>query len=146
MKVKLFETETLAEGELHLYCRTLNGQVEKVQRYAEGIGTTIQGKLGNQLVFVQPESIYYIESVDRKTFVYTESEALECPLKLYEAEVVLEALTFVRATKSSIINIQKIKKVVPQINRNLLITLNNNEKVEMSRRYVKAFREKLGME
>lgn len=146
MKVKVIETESLAAGELHLYCQTHDAQVEKIQRYAEGIGTTIHGKNRNEFVLIQPEQIYYIESVDRKTFVYTEKESFECSLKLYEAETVLEAHTFIRATKSSMINIQKIKKVVPQLNRNLLITLNNNEKVEMSRRYVKAFREKLGME
>lgn len=54
--------------------------------------------------------IYYIESVDRKTFIYLEKETLEIDYKLYEVLEELKDLKFCQINKNTILNIQKLEK------------------------------------
>lgn len=79
----------------------------------------------------------------KRTFIYTDSDVFESPLKLYQLEKVLECSDFVRISKDALVNLMKIEQVTPQLNRNLLLVLKNHEKISLSRRYVKAFKDKL---
>lgn len=54
-------------------------------------------------------------------------------------------LSFFRATKSTIVNTKYIEKIVPMLNRNLVVTLLNKEKIIISRRNVKEFKQLIGM-
>ena len=81
-------------------------------------------------------SILYIESVDKKTFLYTNNRVLRTSLRLYEIEEQLNTKQFFRCSKSTIINLTKVEKLKPEITRNVIATLSNNEKVIISRRYV----------
>ena len=91
------------------------------------------------------EKILYIESVDRKCFVYTDKETYESDSRLYELEERLEEYLFVRISKSSIVNLKNIESIKTYINRRLLITLNNGEQLIASRQYADAIRLLLGM-
>jgi DNA-binding LytR/AlgR family response regulator len=90
--------------------------------------------------------IYYIESVDKRTYIYLENGVGECVLRLYELEEMLSTAYFLRISKSCIVNIAYVKSITLMINRNLLLTMRNGEKVIVSRRYVKKINEMIGME
>jgi DNA-binding LytR/AlgR family response regulator len=89
--------------------------------------------------------IYYIESVDLKTFVYAEKAVFRTKLKLYEIEGILNGDDFLRISKQVIINIDKIKSVSPAGASRFLATLANGEKVIISRQYVPALKERFGL-
>jgi DNA-binding LytR/AlgR family response regulator len=89
--------------------------------------------------------VLYLESIDRKVFVYTEKETLEIGEKLYVLEDQLSQFSFIRISKSMLLNVDKIDSFYPKLSGNLEALLVNQEKVIISRRYVAGLKKKLGM-
>lgn len=87
--------------------------------------------------------IFYTEIVDKRTFCYTVSGAYECAMKLYELEEKLTDLNFMKANKSCLFNFHFVRKIENDLNRTLLLTLENGFQVEVSRQYAGAVRKKL---
>ena len=98
-------------------------------------------KDGNN-VFIDVSALYYIESVDKKSFVYTKQNCYETRLRLYELEETLGAY-FLRVSKSMIVNLRKIKGVKSNISGRMEATLLNDEKIVISRSYVKEIKRRL---
>ena len=88
--------------------------------------------------------IYYFDSVDNHTFVYTKDRCYETKYRLYELESMLP-YDFFRCSKSMIINIRKIESVKAEINARMRATMLNGEEVIISRNYVKELKGKLGI-
>jgi len=88
--------------------------------------------------------IYYIESVDDKSFVYTKNDCYEVRYKLYELEDTLDR-RFLRVSKSMICNIRKIRSVKAAENARMKATLLNDETIMISRNYVKDLKKRLGL-
>ena len=88
--------------------------------------------------------IYYVESVDKKTFVYTKDMCYETKHRLYELEEIFSS-NFFRCSKSLIINIRKIKGVKSELNGRMIAELLNGEQMVISRNYVKDLKRKLGV-
>lgn len=95
-------------------------------------------------VMCQTNQIYYIESVDKRTYVYTKERCYETRYRLYELEKLLNSFFF-RSAKAMIINIRKIKSVKSEINGRMTAELLNGEKVIIARSYVKDLKERLGI-
>lgn len=87
----------------------------------------------------------YFETVDRKTFCYTADGVYEITLKLYEIEEKYENTDYIRISKSSIVNLNKIKSIRPDFGGKILATMENNEKIYISRQYVPVLKRKLGI-
>ena len=100
-------------------------------------------KDGNN-VFVETSALYYMESVDKKTFVYSRSNCYETRLRLYELEDTLGAY-FRRISKSMIVNLKKIKCVKSDLSGRMEATLLNDEKIVISRGYVKEIKRRLDL-
>lgn len=69
----------------------------------------------------------------------------ETPLKLYELEEQLSSHGFFRASKSVIINFNQIKALKPDLDGRILVTMNNNEKLVVSRQYALTIKQMLGV-
>ena len=89
--------------------------------------------------------IYYFEVVDNNSFFYCESEVYESKLKLYEFEELTYGTHFFRATKSTVINADKIVSVSPALYGRFTATLENGEKVMVSRQYVSSLKRIMGL-
>lgn len=90
------------------------------------------------------DAIYYAESVDKKTFIYTKEECYQTKKRLYELEEELTA-NFLRCSKSMIVNIRKIRNVKSDLNGRMNAQLLNGETIIISRSYVKNLKRKLGL-
>ena len=88
--------------------------------------------------------IYYTESIDKRTYVYTKEECYETKYRLYELEEILNA-NFLRVSKSLVVNIRKVKSVRSELNGRMIAELLNGEKIVISRSYVKDLKRKLGV-
>ena len=84
--------------------------------------------------------LFYGESVDDRVFLYTASENYETRLKLYELEDMLKEKTFLRISKSMIVNLMKITSVRPALNGRFSAILKNGEEILISRKYVPALK------
>jgi len=103
------------------------------------------GTLDGTTHLIEPKDIFYFESVDKKTFIYTEYQVLETTMRLYEIENKLSKHDFFRASKSTVINISKIKNLSPRFNGRLDALLENDEKLIISRQYVPVIKEIIGL-
>lgn len=94
---------------------------------------------------VKAEDVLYVESVDKRTFIYLPDEVLETSLRLYEMEERLADCDFLRIAKGCVVNFRKIVALEPDINGRIVATMENAEQVVISRRYAPDVKRKLGM-
>ena len=94
---------------------------------------------------IDARDILYFESVDKNSFLYTESDVYELPLRLYEIEEVLSDAGFIRSAKSQILNTHKIASLCPDFGGRIEATMAGGEKLVVSRQYAKLLKERLGI-
>lgn len=97
------------------------------------------------ICILNPQDIYYIESVDDKVFSYCEADIWELKMKLYELEERLSARGFIRISKSMILNLSRAKRFNPHTGGRFEAVLSNGEKVLISRQYVAELKKRLGV-
>ena len=145
MKINLDIDGKYDDTEVIIRAPHLNNDIERMVAMMRMIDMQIAVRKDNETYLLETEKIIYIEAVDRKTFVYTNSENYESELKLYEIEQELVERDFLRISKNSIVNLRKIKSLKTDVNRKIRITLQNDEQIVMSRMYSDELRKKLGL-
>lgn len=135
------------KGALHVVinCEQINDEVTRLKEYIELFDNKLQVNKGNEICFVNLSDVLYFESVDNRTFLYTESDVMEVKQRLYELELMLSPKDFLRISKSQIVNINKISSLKPELNRTILVTLCNGERLYISRKYVRTIRNLLSV-
>ena len=119
--------------------------MSKLERYLKRFKTYIPASENGEIFNVDLNDILYIESVDKKTFIYTENKVLLTDKRLYEFEESLDEKDFFRCSKSAIINLNKVVRLKPEITRNILATFVNGENIVVSRRYAADLKKLLGI-
>ena len=145
MKINLDIDGKYDDTEVIIRAPHLNNDIERMVAMMRMIDMQIAVRKDNETYLLETEKILYIEAVDRKTFVYTNSENYESELKLYEIEQELVERDFLRISKNSIVNLRKIKSLKTDFNRKIRITLQNGEQIVVSRMYSDELRKKLGL-
>lgn len=145
MQVYIETGEDIPETVITIRCREKTPYIDKLVAALKITDRQIAARHDGAVTFLNLEDVLYIESVDRKCFVYTDKEVYESCSRLYELEQQLEEYLFMRISKSAIANLNNIKSIKTYINRRLLITLNNGEQLIVSRQYADAIRRLLGM-
>ena len=128
-----------------IHCRQIDDEVMRLKCHIELFDKKLQAKKDSELHFINSFDVLYFESVDNRTFLYTEDDVLEVKQRLYELEVILSDKDFIRISKSQIVNINKIKSLKPELNRTILATMCNGEQLYISRKYVQAIRNMLSI-
>lgn len=105
----------------------------------------IIGARDGKTFVIDAADVLYFDTVDKRTFLYTQDDVLETPLRLYELEEQLSGGSFFRASKSMIINISKISSLRPELSGKIEVTLSSAEKLYVSRQYVPELKNKLGL-
>lgn len=145
MKVTILDIGPGEEEEIILKCRGLDDDMVKIiNRFKQG-GEKLTVYKNSEMFFIDPEEVFYFESVDQKVFAYCNSEVYQVRNKLYELLDELPGWVFVRVSKSTILNLNKIKSLVPAFSGRYEALLKNGEKVIISRQYVGALKERLGV-
>ena len=145
MKIEIDINEKYNDTEVLIRANKLDGDLERLVAMMRMVNMQIGVRKNDETYLLDTEKIFYIEAVERKTFVYTEDELYESDLKLYEIEQELLERDFIRISKQSIVNIRKIKSLKSDINRKIRITLKNDEQIIVSRLYSDELRRKLGL-
>ena len=145
MQVHVEIGEDLPETVITIRCREKTPYINKLIAALKIVDRQIVVNCGGNITSLNLDAVLYIESVDRKCFVYTEKETCETDSRLYELEQQLREYLFVRISKSAIVNLKNIKAIKTHIGRRLLIILNNGEQLIASRQYADAIRKLLDM-
>ncbi len=121
-------------------CKQIDSHVTRLKSHIQLFDSKLSARKENESYFIDSSDVLYFESVDNRTFLYTEDDVLEINQRLYELENILSDKDFVRISKSQIVNINKIRSLKPELNRTILATMCNNEQLSISRKYVKTIR------
>lgn len=144
MKININIDSHFKETEITINCGQMSGELEKVIASLRALDFKLTGTKNNQTYLLDASEILYIDTTDKRTFLYTQADVYESSLRLYELEELLSASVFFRAGKSSIINFNKIKSLKSDIDGRLIVTIENNEKLIVSRQYAAFVKNKLG--
>lgn len=145
MKVTILDLEPGEEEEIIIKCDKINDNLQKLLNSIKQGNDKLNVYKNGDIYFIEPEQIYYFESVDQKVFAYGKTEVYEVKSKLYELEEELPARDFMRAAKSTILNLNKIKSLTPAFGGRFEALLKNGERVIISRQYVNVLKERLGI-
>lgn len=126
-------------------CRKIDEEVTRLKEHIELFEQKLQAKKGQEFCLVNASEVLYFESVDNRTFLYTQDEVMEIKQRLYELECLLPAKDFIRVSKSKIVNLNKIQSLKPELNRTILATMCNGEQLYISRKYVPPLRKLLAI-
>ncbi|MCL2189268.1 MAG: LytTR family transcriptional regulator [Defluviitaleaceae bacterium] len=99
----------------------------------------------NQALVLPMGAVFYVESVENKTFVYAEKSVYRSRLKLYEVEELLTAGDFLRISKQVLVNVRKINSIAPAGEGRFIAQLVNGEQLIISRQYVPALKGRFGL-
>jgi DNA-binding LytR/AlgR family response regulator len=121
----------------------MNDSIEKLLAAIRMFDMKLTGKKDGQQHFIDVTQIIYIESIDKRTFLYTATEVYESPFRLSELEEKLEKLDFLRASKNCLFNIRHIHSLKSDLEQRLLLTMEGQNKIMVSRQYSNAVKEKL---
>ena len=143
MKIKLNQDPALTETQVQIDCPIIDEEVLQIVTGLRLYQQKLTGIRDGEVHIVDVRDILYIDSVDKKTFFYTETAVYESALRLYELADRLEKLDFFRASRSTIVNFAKICAMRPDLGGRLLLTVEGGEKLYVSRQYAGAFRQKL---
>ena len=143
MRLFMCERQDLEEPEITVAYREMTKSVKRVADFVRYVDRTLLCKKDNEEYSVFVNDIFYVESVDKKVFVYCEKEVFRSNYKLYELEEMLAQAGFVRASKSVLLNIEKLTGIKTLVNSKLEAKLSNGESVCVTRKYLKDIKSEL---
>ena len=144
MRIDIDINDQYPDTSVTIHAPRLTRDIEKMIVMMRMLDMQISAEKNGETYILDTDQILYIEALERKTFIYTETEMYESELKLYEAEQLLER-DFLRISKQTIVNLRMIKSLKADINRKIKLTLKNGEQIMVSRMYSDELRKKLGV-
>lgn len=131
------------EEQVIIECHEVTGEVQDIVNFVQNINEYIEGFDCAEKIRVPLSEIYYVETVDNKTFAYLENRVIELKLRLYQFEEFYKKQYFVRVSKSAVINMMKLESAKSALNGRILVRLSNGERVMVTRKYVSHLRQRL---
>ena len=142
IKIIIDESVDYENIEIVIKCYKVDAKITQLIEKLKHCEITLIGKKNGSIYSLVANDLYYIESVDNKSFLYNANEIYESDVKLYEFEKLVEGTNFIRISKNLIVNTAYIDSVRALFNGKFEATLTNDERVIVNRHYVKAFKRK----
>lgn len=136
MKIKTEQDLSCSEIEITIKYPQKNRQVDRIVDFLQSLDMQIKCDIDNTEQMVDIQDIHYIESVEKKTFVYLEKAVYHTDFRLYQLKDKLQKYGFVQISKSCILNINALESIKPLFNSRMEATLKNGEKVYINRKYL----------
>lgn len=146
MKTRIELISEDQKEEVVIKCYQITDEIQSMISFIENEKRIIGYKRGTAYL-LNINDIYYFEIVDQKAFLYCKKEIYESKMKLYEfeKETETEGTSFFRASKSFIINADKIDSIKPSLSGRFEVMLTNKEKLIVSRQYVRVLKQMIGL-
>ena len=134
MKLHLRADPQFRDVEVEIRCPQVNEDILRIAAMLRVMDRKLTGAIHGEIRILDPKTVLYADTVDKKTFLYTKNDELEDQLK--DAD-------FFRIGKSCLVNFARISAIRPEMGGRMLLTMENNEQLWVSRQYAGAIREKL---
>lgn len=137
MKLLLEEDVNIEETMIEVTYKTYDRKLQQLINLVEEKNIDLPGKYQGETHFINMKDVFYIESVDNLTFLYTDRLVFESKEKLYFFEERLINTSFLRISKNTLLNMDYIRSVSILPNYKLEAKLLNSEKLVINRHYTK---------
>ena len=142
MKITISTDDKCEETEIIVICNRLGDDIDKLLTAIKTLDMRLTVYKDKRQYVIDTADVIYIESIDKRTFIYTNTDVYESPLKLYELDEKLSGCNFLRASKNCLFNINHIQSIEPDLHR-LILTTAKGIKLIVSRQYAAAVKLKL---
>lgn len=143
MIIKLEQDSSCEDVEILIKYATMNKEIQHVSELLNSINSKIRCSIDGKEKLVNVSDIYYIESVDKRTFVYCEKEVYKTELRLYQILQDLPSLSFTQISKSCILNLNMLDFIKPLLNSRMEAVLINGESLHITRKYLNTIKQAL---
>lgn len=143
MKITLNQDPAFPETEVIINCPQADEDILRLVAMLRVYQKKLVGILDGERHLLDAKDILYIDTADRRTFLYAGNAVYESTLRLYELEDALREMDFIRAGRSVIVNFRRIQSIRPELGGRLLLTMDNGERVYVSRQYAGEMNAKL---
>ena len=121
-------------------CHEVTDEVREIENFVKMRHGSLSATLDRKQYEIPVTDVYYIESVEGKTFLYTGDSVLETSYRIYELEEMLRSRYFLRTSKAMLVNLMKIQSIQPALNGRFTAVLSSGEKIIISRSYVRSLK------
>lgn len=146
MKIRIELVHDLAEDEVLIRCGRVDDTIQKIHQYIldqSQLGTKITFYKQNQEFYFPLDDILFFETEGEHIYAHTASYAYLIKYRLYELEQILPR-NFVRAAKSTIVNIIQVYSITRNLTASSLVQfINSHKQVYVSRYYYQELRQRL---
>lgn len=132
------------EEEVVIYAHKKTKLIEEIEEMINGSAPEIIGYGENQAVRLKNDEVTCFMVEDNKVYAVTDKEKYQLKQRLYQLEEILPD-NFVKINQSCIANLRQIKKFDTSISGTLIINFKNGYKDYVSRRQMKAVKERFGL-
>ncbi|MBS7256995.1 MULTISPECIES: LytTR family DNA-binding domain-containing protein [Methanobrevibacter] len=146
MKVNLFVSRDIEEPYADIHTNELTDNITKAMSILESDDSNemLAVKRGSDIALLEFSEIFMFRVEDKQVNVYTENQEYIIKKPLYQVEETLTS-DFVRISKTTIVNLKKIKRVAPSLKGMMFIELKNGLKDNISRKYLSEFKRALDL-
>lgn len=145
LKISIQTNESIQDTEISIVCNRITPEIEKVISTLRMLDRQLTARKGEEIFLLDISEVLYIETVDKRTFLYTVKDEYETNLKLYELENQLEEVGFLRVGKSCVLNLRHIKSLKADFDRRIRVSMENGEQLIVSRQYADELKKRLGV-
>ena len=143
MKCTLIITDK-HEEEVVIYAHKKTKLIEEIEEMINDRAPEIIGYGANQAIRLKNDEVTCFVVEDNKVYAVTDKEKYQLKQRLYQLEEILPD-NFVKINQSCIANLRQIKKFDTSISGTLVINFKNGYKDYVSRRQMKAVKERFGL-
>lgn len=145
MKVTIQEIDNKIEEFVELNIHEKNEFIEKIIDYIENEkyrSIKLSCYKNGKIYKVKSDDIYFVETTKNTLLIHIENDVYEYKNRLYELEKILPS-KFIRISKSTILNLEKVLIYNPLLNGLMEVKLINSEVTYISRKYLKEVRSRI---
>jgi DNA-binding LytR/AlgR family response regulator len=146
VKIRIETINGLDEDEVLIRCGRVDDTIQKIHQYIleqSQTGLKITFFKQNQEFYFPIDEVLFFETEGEYIFAHTASDAYRIKHRLYELEEMLPR-DFVRAAKSTIVNIRRVYSITRNLTSSSLVKFANSHKqVYVSRYYYQQLRQRL---
>lgn len=136
MDIKILKIKEDQPEQVEIRCHEVTEEVGEIVAFVKSRQGRLTGYMEGKRYEIPVIDIHYIEAVDNRVFLYSPGEVYETRHKLYELEEILKEKYFLRISKSTLLNLMKVRALKPALNGRFHAVLHSGEEVIISRKYV----------
>jgi len=144
MKVKIEISEEYDPAYAVIYTTAVTEEVQKVSDYLQQGSGPVTGFSDERLIVLQPEEIYMVRVEEETTVIYSKESRYTSRKRLKEIHAQVGD-RFMQISKSTIINLKYLDSMEAGFGGTMVLKLKNGCKDYVSRFYLKALKQYLGL-